>query len=99
MCKKSSLKEDYKLILIKLGWWRWFTWRNRNPTVDAKDVYMLYSTVSSHVLKSIGQVEGFNTVDTLTGFKWLGNRSHELLNNGKHVLFAFEEAMYVAMVI
>lgn len=54
---------------------------------------MLYSTVSSHILKSIGQVEGFNTIETLTGFKWIGNRAHELLNNNKHVLFAFEESM------
>jgi len=54
---------------------------------------MLYSTVSSHILKSIAEVEGFNTIDTLTGFKWLGNRSHELLNQKKHVLFAFEEAI------
>ncbi|CAF1124970.1 unnamed protein product [Rotaria sp. Silwood1] len=76
-----------------LGWWRWFTWRNRNPTVDVKDVYMLYSTVSSHILKSIGEVEGFNTIDTLTGFKWLGNKSIELINNNKHVIFAFEEAI------
>ncbi|CAF2044111.1 unnamed protein product [Rotaria magnacalcarata] len=76
-----------------LGWWRWFTWRNKNPQVNVKDVYMLYSTVSSHILKSIGQIEGFNTIDTLTGFKWLGNKSHELINNNKHVLFAFEEAI------
>jgi phosphomannomutase len=54
---------------------------------------MLYSTVSSHILKSIGEVEGFNTIDTLTGFKWLGNISHELINQNKYVLFAFEEAM------
>lgn len=56
---------------------------------------MLYSTVSSHILKSIGEVEGFNTIDTLTGFKWLGNKSNELINNNKHVIFAFEEAMLV----
>jgi phosphomannomutase len=54
---------------------------------------MLYSTVSSHILKSIAEVEGFNTIDTLTGFKWLGNISHELINQNKYVLFAFEEAM------
>ena len=76
-----------------LGWWKWFTWRNKNPHVDVKDVYMLYSTVSSHILKSIGQVEGFNTIETLTGFKWLGNRSDQLIKEKKHVLFAFEEAM------
>lgn len=56
---------------------------------------MLYSTVSSHILKSIGQVEGFNTIDTLTGFKWMGNKAHQLFNHNKHVIFAFEEAMLV----
>ncbi|CAF1681651.1 unnamed protein product, partial [Adineta ricciae] len=76
-----------------LGWYQWFTWRNRNPTVDVKDVYMIYSTVSSHILKSIAEVEGFNTIETLTGFKWIGNKAHELLNDKKHVLFAFEESI------
>lgn len=38
-------------------------------------------------------VEGFRFEDTLTGFKWMGNRSHELLAAGKHVLFAYEEAI------
>jgi phosphomannomutase len=78
---------------VTIGWWRWFTWRNRNPSANLADVYMLYSSVSSHILKSIGQVEGFNTVETLTGFKWLGNEARRLLDHGKHVLFAFEEAM------
>ncbi len=54
---------------------------------------MLYSAVSSHILKSIAEVEGFNTIDTLTGFKWLGNISNDLINQKKHVLFGFEEAM------
>ena len=54
---------------------------------------MFDTTVSSHILKSIAEVEGFNTIETLTGFKWLGNKSHELLQDNKHVLFAFEEAM------
>ncbi|CAF4771219.1 unnamed protein product, partial [Rotaria sp. Silwood2] len=38
-------------------------------TVDLKDVYMIYSTVSSHILKSIDEVKDFNTIDTLTDFK------------------------------
>ena len=80
-------------ICCSTGWWRWFTWRNRNPTVDVQDVYMLYSTVSSHILKSMSEIEGFNTIETLTGFKWLGNKSYELINDRKHVLFAFEESM------
>ncbi|CAF4183144.1 unnamed protein product, partial [Rotaria sordida] len=36
-------------------------------------------------------VKDFNTIDTLTGFKWLENISHQLLNDKKYVLFGFEE--------
>lgn len=31
--------------------------------------------------------------ETLTGFKWMGNRAKDLLDQGKAVLFAFEEAI------
>lgn len=31
--------------------------------------------------------------ETLTGFKWMGNRADALLKEGKTVLFAFEEAI------
>lgn len=31
--------------------------------------------------------------ETLTGFKWMGNVSHDLLQQSKTVLFAFEEAI------
>ena len=31
--------------------------------------------------------------ETLTGFKWMGNVTNTLLSQGKHVLFAFEEAI------
>ena len=31
--------------------------------------------------------------ETLTGFKWMGNRSHDLIAQGKDVLFAYEEAI------
>ena len=31
--------------------------------------------------------------DTLTGFKWMGSRADELRNEGKIVLYAFEEAI------
>ena len=39
------------------------------------------------------QEEGFHYEETLTGFKWLGNRALELQQQGFHVLFAFEEAI------
>ena len=54
---------------------------------------MLYSTVSSNILKSISEKEGFKCEDTLTGFKWMGNRASELLKQSKQVLFCFEEAI------
>lgn len=31
--------------------------------------------------------------DTLTGFKWMGNKADDLKAQGKKVLFAFEEAI------
>ena len=31
--------------------------------------------------------------ETLTGFKWMANKSIELMEKGKTVLFAFEEAI------
>ena len=54
---------------------------------------MLCSTVSSVILKTIAAKEGLNFEDTLTGFKWMGSRAKELIDQGKKVLFAFEEAI------
>ena len=54
---------------------------------------MISSTVSSKILQSMAKVEGFNWLETLTGFKWMGNRAHELIKMGKTVLFAYEEAI------
>ncbi len=31
--------------------------------------------------------------ETLTGFKWMGNKAHDLMSQGKTVLFAFEESI------
>ena len=31
--------------------------------------------------------------ETLTGFKWMGNKSSELIKAGNVVLFAYEEAI------
>lgn len=54
---------------------------------------MLYSTVSSHILRAMGEKEGFSVEDTLTGFKWMGNLAHKLQGDGKQVIFSFEEAI------
>ena len=81
------------------GWWLWHNFRQKHASEFEKDaqfvknVYMLYSTVSSQILSSIAAKEGFCSEDTLTGFKWMGNRAHQLLQEKKHVLFSFEEAI------
>lgn len=51
---------------------------------------MLTSAVSSQMLACIGESKGFAVEETLTGFKWLGNRGLEL---GSRVVFAYEEAL------
>lgn len=76
-----------------LGWWSVQYLKEKNPEADFKNFYILASTVSSKMLRSMSKVDGFNFEETLTGFKWMGNRSIELINAGKEVLFAFEEAI------
>ncbi|XP_059194138.1 phosphoglucomutase-2 [Centropristis striata] len=77
-----------------LGWWMFRCWKQQNSDAAAvKNVYMLSSTVSSKILRAIALKEGFHFEETLTGFKWMGNRAKDLLDQGKTVLFAFEEAI------
>ncbi|KAL8191343.1 UNVERIFIED_CONTAM: Glucose 1,6-bisphosphate synthase [Gekko kuhli] len=76
------------------GWWMFTCWQeNRSEGSDVKNVYMLATTVSSKILKAIALKEGFHFEDTLPGFKWIGSRVKDLLDNGKEVLFAFEESI------
>ncbi|XP_076244437.1 phosphoglucomutase 2 [Calliopsis andreniformis] len=76
-----------------LGWWMMHTYQVQHPDTDFSNVYMLASTVSSKILASMAKQEGFNFEETLTGFKWMGNRTVELKKMGKEVIFAFEEAI------
>lgn len=78
---------------VLLGWWSLQCIKEKNPNVNLKNCYMLASTVSSKILQTMSRVDGFNFEETLTGFKWMGNRSVELLEAGKEVLFAYEEAI------
>lgn len=62
---------------------------------------MLSSTVSSHILETMAKKEKFNFIETLTGFKYMGNVADGLLKENffkkndytNKVLFAFEEAI------
>ncbi|XP_072938720.1 phosphopentomutase [Epargyreus clarus] len=69
-----------------LGWWL----LQQFPTPP--EVYMLASFVSSKMLAAIVKGKG-HFVETLTGFKWMGNATLLLEEEGKRVLFAFEEAI------
>lgn len=57
------------------------------------NIFILSSTVSSQMIQSIADKLGFNFKDTLTGFKWIGNKAIELENKGFKVPFAYEEAI------
>lgn len=62
--------------------------------VDSRDkLAMLSSTVSSRMLSVMAAKEGFKHVETLTGFKWMGNVSLDLDKQGYDTRFAFEEAI------
>lgn len=75
------------------GWWLFHSFKKSNPNFPTTDIYMLASTVSSKILEAIAQKENFNFIETLTGFKWMGNWTCKLIKEGKKVLFAFEEAI------
>lgn len=55
--------------------------------------YFVNSTVSSQILDSMANIDGFNFIDTLTGFKWIGNKAISLKDQGYDVPFAYEEAI------
>jgi len=76
-----------------LGVWQWHKWRESNPTADPSNVALIASTVSSKMLGAVARAEGFRFEETLTGFKWMGNRTEALQREGKEVLFSFEEAI------
>lgn len=76
-------------IGIMLGLWIWDTIGKD----CGKKVAMCASTVSSKMLATIAEAEGFYFEDTLTGFKWIGSRLVELRNEGYRSLFGYEEAI------
>ena len=57
------------------------------------NVYLVNSTVSSQILKAMAEKDGFHFQDTLTGFKWIGNKAIDLQKEGYNVPFGYEEAI------
>ncbi|KAJ7990515.1 hypothetical protein DPEC_G00301140 [Dallia pectoralis] len=77
-----------------LGWWMLFNWKEtHHELADMDRVYMLATTVSSTILKTLARIEGFHFEETLPGFKWIGKKIHELTKTGNEVIFAFEESI------
>ncbi|PIO60072.1 hypothetical protein TELCIR_18438, partial [Teladorsagia circumcincta] len=76
-----------------MTWWVWMNWSEAHPDVDKSDVYILNSAVSSQIVKTIANEEGFKSDVTLTGFKWMGNKADELRKQGKHVILSWEESI------
>ena len=62
---------------------------------NQRKVVMLCSAVSSGMLKNMIKAAGsrFHFEETLTGFKWIGNRAKELQDNGFEAMFGYEEAL------
>ncbi|XP_013149198.1 PREDICTED: glucose 1,6-bisphosphate synthase [Papilio polytes] len=69
----------------------WLLEQHEKTSSDG-DVYLLASFVSSKMLKAIVKGRGY-FVETLTGFKWMGNTTLVLSQQDKQTLFAFEEAI------
>lgn len=76
-----------------LGWWIVRVYKEQFTDADVSQCVMIASTVSSKILKSMAAIEGFKFIETLTGFKWMGNKAIEEEAAGRKVLFAFEEAI------
>jgi len=58
-----------------------------------KKLVVMNSTVSSKMLAAFAQHEGLEYMETLTGFKWLGNVALNYMQKSYTFLYAFEEAI------
>lgn len=65
----------------------------QTPKDELKNTWLVNSTVSSQILESMAKIDKFNFQDTLTGFKWIGNKAIDLKNEGYRVPFGYEEAI------
>jgi phosphoglucomutase len=57
-----------------------------------RKIAMLTTAVSSSMLSRMARAHGVYFEETLTGFKWLGNRAHTMAPE-YNVIFAYEEAL------
>lgn len=85
---------------IILGHYQIIRWKWKKalslPTRD--NAAVLTTVVSSRMLRAIALSEGLIYCDTLTGFKWIGNKARELSHGSSKlepldVVFSYEEAL------
>ena len=75
------------------GWWMWTRateQKTNRGSQRPEKAAMIASTVSSKILQTMADCEGFLFEETLTGFKWMANRALQLQTQGYEILFAFE---------
>lgn len=60
---------------------------------DCSKLAVLTTAVSSGMLEKMAAARGIRFVETLTGFKWMGNVARKLEKDGFSVPFAYEEAL------
>lgn len=72
-----------------------FLIHRRKDQNDDQKVALICTAVSSSMMSKIIKHAGerFHFEQTLTGFKWIGNRADELAKQGFQVLFGYEEAL------
>ncbi|XP_060529491.1 phosphopentomutase isoform X2 [Cylas formicarius] len=98
VAEKNSRTGEWKIFSGNelgaiFGYWLLYCFQKKYPEEKLSNTFMISSTVSSMILKTMAKAEGFNFVDTLTGFKWIGNKVLDLEATGKKVIFGFEEAI------
>ncbi|KAL9643233.1 hypothetical protein ABK040_014690 [Willaertia magna] len=77
-------------IAMLLADWVWTQYKKQHQNEDYSKCVMIASTVSSKILRAMAQHEGFKFDETLTGFKWIGNRGDQYIKEGYNFLFAYE---------
>ncbi|CAH0474243.1 unnamed protein product [Peronospora belbahrii] len=75
-------------IGLLLGCWELEQYQRLHPDCDRKQLYFVASTRSSKMLRAVAQAEGLNFEETLTGFKWMGNKTAELRDADKDGIVA-----------
>ena len=78
---------------VLLAHWQIMQYKAKPSSKVGPGPAVLTTVVSSRMLKAVAAAEGVTYSDTLTGFKWIGNRALEMKAEGYDVLFSYEEAL------